>query len=100
MERYASRCEICGQELTDASGNRLAVLIDHGINKSPQMRIKMCAYCSSRIMDYIYKIAGERGIGRNGQKTVAADYQASQYSGEEGETGYSAGNGSDGSCRK
>ena len=55
--KFQSKCSICGQNLTDASGNWDISHYDHGIWHYEPKRISVCASCEDEAWDYLITLA-------------------------------------------
>lgn len=53
---HRGNCGICGQKLTDASGEWTVLATPHCINEWRKERLKCCSYCKSKIDDFIMKM--------------------------------------------
>ena len=53
-------CDICGQQLTDASGRWTISFVDHGIHHFPPVKGRCCAYCQDKVLEAIEKLSEER----------------------------------------
>ena len=53
-------CDICGQQLTDASGRKRMVVQDFGIYHKPAEQALMCAYCYDGIKKLIEEYSDNR----------------------------------------
>lgn len=57
-------CDICGQQLTDASGRRRMTIVDYGIHHFPAEQGLMCSYCHNGILELIEEYAEKRRAER------------------------------------
>lgn len=57
---YVEYCDICNQQLTDASGKWTMTFTDRGIYHRMPGKMKCCTYCHDGITEEIQKYAMKR----------------------------------------
>ncbi len=61
---FTEYCDICGQQLTDASGRWSIAFMDRGIYHRPTEKMKCCTYChdgiTKKILEYVEERREER----------------------------------------
>ena len=63
--RYVNYCDICGQELTEASGKQKITISDFGIYHRPTERVECCAYCREEVDKLFQELSEKRRKERN-----------------------------------
>lgn len=57
-------CDICGRQLTDASGRWRMTIVDYGIHHFPAEQGLMCSCCHDGILELIEEYAEKRRAER------------------------------------
>ncbi len=58
--RFDTKCAICGQKLTDASGHWSISHTDHGINHNVGVRMRVCASCNEETLKLISELRDKK----------------------------------------
>lgn len=53
---FNKKCDICGQQLTDASGHWSILHSDHGINQNPGVHMRVCGYCNQESLKLLSEL--------------------------------------------
>ena len=69
---FTEHCDICGQELTEASGRWTVIMQDRGIYHRPTEKMRCCVYCMDQMQEWLRKFSIMRKMER---KEALTEYE-------------------------